>query len=233
MDAIRNITGQVSGYNAASATSRNFAGASGAFVVKGAGDATSPTNQATYVSGFGTLGFNASEAPGVLVSNENRMLNVTGCWVIKLAGSAFNEGQINALELATQITLLATRVTSLEGHQKFTYLYPGGSAVAPANLGLSQRIVLDNPFPGRKVNFRCEVQFGGIWGSAGFGSNAGTGYFSSGAIALPWGDNIVVWSGGSFVIHAAPVTANSFPSASSITSAPYRVVVWTIDGLGA
>ncbi|UNK25272.1 prophage tail fiber N-terminal domain-containing protein [Yersinia intermedia] len=233
MDAIRNITGQVSGYNAASATSRNFAGASGAFVVKGAGDATSPTNQATYVSGFGTLGFNASEAPGVLVSNENRMLNVTGCWVIKLAGSAFNEGQINALELATQITLLATRVTSLEGHQKFTYLYPGGSAAAPATLGLSQRIVLDNPFTGRKIDYRCEVQFGGIWGVAGYGSNVGSGTFSAGALAIPWGDNIVIWSGASFVLHVANMTANSFPSASSITSAPYRVVVWTIDGLGA
>lgn len=54
------IIGQVSGYNAASATSRNFAGASDAFMVKGADDATSPTNQAIYVSGFGIFGFNAS-----------------------------------------------------------------------------------------------------------------------------------------------------------------------------
>ncbi|MFQ6287552.1 hypothetical protein ACLMPM_25400 [Yersinia enterocolitica] len=45
---------------------------------------------------------------------ETRMLNFTVCWVIKLAGSAFNEGQINALELATQITLLTTRITTLE-----------------------------------------------------------------------------------------------------------------------
>ncbi|HHJ0103591.1 TPA: phage tail protein [Yersinia enterocolitica] len=166
-------------------------------------------------------------------ASETRMLNATGCWVIKLAGAAFNEGQVNALELATQITLLATRVTSLEGHQKFTYLYPGGSAAAPATLGLSQRIVLDNPFTGRKIDYRCEVQFGGIWGVAGYGSNVGSGTFSAGALAIPWGDNIVIWSGASFVLHVANMTANSFPSASSITSAPYRVVVWTIDGLGA
>ncbi|MFQ6256859.1 prophage tail fiber N-terminal domain-containing protein, partial [Yersinia enterocolitica] len=43
------------------------------------------------------------------VAAETRMLNATGCYVILLAGTAFNEGQINALELATQITLLTTR----------------------------------------------------------------------------------------------------------------------------
>lgn len=226
MDAIRNITGAVG--LVPSYLSTEGYGALG--FSQDLGNRLYVASSGNYAS-MRNIGFDASKV--VPIADENRMLNATGCYVIKLAGSSFNEGQVNALELATQITLLATRVTSLEGHQKFTYLYPGGSAVAPATLGLSQRIVLDNPFPGRKVNFRCEVQFGGIWGSAGFGSNAGSGNFSSGAIAIPWGDNIVVWSGGSFVIHATPVTANSFPSASSITSAPYRVVVWTIDGLGA
>jgi hypothetical protein len=226
MDAIRNITGAVG--LVPSYLSAEGYGALG--FSQDLGNRLYVASSGNYAS-MRNIGFDASKV--VPIADENRMLNATGCYVIKLAGSSFNEGQVNALELATQITLLATRVTSLEGHQKFTYLYPGGSAVAPATLGLSQRIVLDNPFPGRKVNFRCEVQFGGIWGSAGFGSNAGSGNFSSGAIAIPWGDNIVVWSGGSFVIHATPVTANSFPSASSITSAPYRVVVWTIDGLGA
>ncbi|HDL8286553.1 TPA: prophage tail fiber N-terminal domain-containing protein [Yersinia enterocolitica] len=167
------------------------------------------------------------------VAAETRMLNATGCYVILLAGTAFNEGQINALELATEITLLSTRIATLESHQEFTYLYPGGSAVAPATLGLSQRIVLDNPFIGRKIDYRCEVQFGGIWGVAGFGSNVGSGSVSVGALAIPWGDNIVVWSGNAWVAHVAAMTANSFPSASTLTSAPYRVAVWTIDGLGA
>ncbi|HDL7460349.1 TPA: prophage tail fiber N-terminal domain-containing protein [Yersinia enterocolitica] len=45
---------------------------------------------------------------------ETRMLNATGCYVIKLAGAAFNEGQINALELATEITQLTSRMTTLE-----------------------------------------------------------------------------------------------------------------------
>lgn len=64
------------------------------------------------------------------------------------------------------------------------------------------------------------------------GSNVGSGSVSVGALAIPWGDNIVVWSGNTWVAHVAAMTANSFPSASTITSAPYRVAVWTIDGLG-
>lgn len=47
-------------------------------------------------------------------AEETRMLNFTGVWVIKLAGSALNQGQINALELASQITLLTSRITTLE-----------------------------------------------------------------------------------------------------------------------
>lgn len=114
MDAMRNIVGRVSGYSAASSVSRNFAGATGAFVVNGPGDAAAPAHQTTYVNGFGVLGFDASASPNVLTAEENRVLSVTTCWVIKLAGSAFNEGQVNALELASQITLLTTRIETLE-----------------------------------------------------------------------------------------------------------------------
>ncbi|MGK4477533.1 phage tail protein [Yersinia enterocolitica] len=228
MDAARNITGSFE-FSSSTGLVLDISTLGGAFV-KGTTNKAAGTNAQTI--GAKDLLFDASKSPGFLVADENRVLSVTTCWVIKLAGAAFNEGQINALELATQITLLSTRIATLESHQKFTYLYPGGSAVAPATLGLSQRIVLDNPFIGRKIDYRCEVQFGGIWGVAGFGSNVGSGSVSVGALAIPWGDNIVVWSGNTWVAHVAAMTANSFPSASTITSAPYRVAVWTIDGLG-
>ncbi|HDM8089286.1 TPA: phage tail protein [Yersinia enterocolitica] len=228
MDAARNITGSFE-FSPSTGLVLDISTLGGAFV-KGTTNKAAGTNAQTI--GAKDLLFDASKSPGFLVADENRVLSVTTCWVIKLAGAAFNEGQINALELATQITLLSTRIATLESHQKFTYLYPGGSAVAPATLGLSQRIVLDNPFIGRKIDYRCEVQFGGIWGVAGFGSNVGSGSVSVGALAIPWGDNIVVWSGNTWVAHVAAMTANSFPSASTITSAPYRVAVWTIDGLG-
>ncbi|ENE9913684.1 TPA: phage tail protein [Yersinia enterocolitica] len=228
MDAARNITGSFE-FSPSTGLVLDISTLGGAFV-KGTTNKAAGTNAQTI--GAKDLLFDASKSPGFLVADENRVLSVTTCWVIKLAGAAFNEGQINALELATQITLLSTRIATLESHQKFTYLYPGGSAVAPATLELSQRIVLDNPFIGRKIDYRCEVQFGGIWGVAGFGSNVGSGSVSVGALAIPWGDNIVVWSGNTWVAHVAAMTANSFPSASTITSAPYRVAVWTIDGLG-
>ncbi|EPS8493931.1 phage tail protein [Yersinia enterocolitica] len=48
------------------------------------------------------------------VAKETRMVNFTGVWVIKLAGGAMNTGQINALELATQITTLNSKVGVLE-----------------------------------------------------------------------------------------------------------------------
>ncbi|UYJ86909.1 phage tail protein [Yersinia enterocolitica] len=206
MDAARNITGSFE-FSPSTGLVLDISTLGGAFV-KGTTNKAAGTNAQTI--GAKDLLFDASKSPGFLVADENRVLSVTTCWVIKLAGAAFNEGQINALELATQITLLSTRIATLESHQKFTYLYPGGSAVAPATLGLSQRIVLDNPFIGRKIDYRCEVQFGGIWGVAGFGSNVGSGSVSVGALAIPWGDNIVVWSGNTWVAHVAAMTANSF-----------------------
>ncbi|HHH2002748.1 TPA: phage tail protein [Yersinia enterocolitica] len=164
MDAARNITGSFE-FSPSTGLVLDISTLGGAFV-KGTTNKAAGTNAQTI--GAKDLLFDASKSPGFLVADENRVLSVTTCWVIKLAGAAFNEGQINALELATQITLLSTRIATLESHQKFTYLYPGGSAVAPATLGLSQRIVLDNPFIGRKIDYRCEVQFGGIWGVAGW-----------------------------------------------------------------
>lgn len=116
-DAIRNIIGGAAnnlneqawlGWGTGASTT------SGAFVGTGSTGTFIP-NPGTYTTN-GTQGnvltFNASRA--VPTANENRMLNFTVCWVIKLAGSAFNEGQINALELATQITSLNSKVGILE-----------------------------------------------------------------------------------------------------------------------
>lgn len=63
---------------------------------------------------LGELGVSFDSALVSPTAIENRPVNATGCYIIKLAGSALNEGQINALELATQITQLASRTTTLE-----------------------------------------------------------------------------------------------------------------------
>lgn len=59
---------------------------------------------------IGYTGLTVNSVGGV----ESRPNNATGCWVIKLAGAALNSGQVNALMLASQITLLTTRTETLE-----------------------------------------------------------------------------------------------------------------------
>lgn len=49
------------------------------------------------------------------VSTENRPLNVTGCWVIKLYGAVVNTGSADAAQLASDYANLASRTTALEG----------------------------------------------------------------------------------------------------------------------
>ncbi|HEN3614736.1 TPA: prophage tail fiber N-terminal domain-containing protein [Yersinia enterocolitica] len=113
-DAIRNITGAFSSdlggrvWLGATATSGVFSSAS-----------SQPSNifqpnDGTFsrVTANGSFTIDASRQ--VPTANENRMVNFTGVWVIKLAGGALNEGQINALELATQITALSSRLGILE-----------------------------------------------------------------------------------------------------------------------
>ncbi|MEQ9721288.1 prophage tail fiber N-terminal domain-containing protein [Yersinia alsatica] len=124
-------------------------------------------------------------------------------------------------------TLQLTIANLLKKHPQFIYLFPGGTKTAPGILRTSQFIIIKNPFPGRTIACRCEVRYGGIWGSAGL---APTHPYYSGARARPRGDNIIIWSGNSRVIHDARFTASSFLSAKDITSVPYRVAVWTIDG---
>ncbi|EKN5920714.1 TPA: prophage tail fiber N-terminal domain-containing protein [Yersinia enterocolitica] len=118
MDAIRNITGRIGINNTVGlvdgAAGTASAAASGAlYQNKERTTLTGGAPGGTYANAA-DVGFDASKASGVLVSDENRMLNATGCYVILLAGTAFNEGQINALELATEITLLTSRMTTLE-----------------------------------------------------------------------------------------------------------------------
>ncbi|HHH1341528.1 TPA: phage tail protein, partial [Yersinia enterocolitica] len=180
------------------------------------------------------VGFDASKAIGVLVSDENRMLNATGCWVIKLAGAAFNEGQINALELATEITLLATRVTTLEAHQKFVILYPEGTEAAPATLGVNQRKTIANPFPGRRITAIVEIFLSGKWGATTWIFN-GSNNTSSGALAHTIGptgtdESIIVQTANFTIYTVSTIEGNPFGITSgSAASAPFRVRVSTED----
>ncbi|HHH1141510.1 phage tail protein [Yersinia enterocolitica] len=227
MDAIREITGRFSVYTTTGADETAGVFSQADSTLTGGNAASAGGKRPMYT-------FRASQAPGVLVAEENRMLNATGCYVIKLAGAAFNEGQINALELATEITLLTTRVTTLEAHQKFVILYPEGTEAAPATLGINQRKTIANPFPGRRISVVLEVLYLGNWGATTWLYNSSTA-LSSGALAHALGvtakdDNIIVQTAVQTLYTVSAYDGNPFgiPTGSSAT-APFRIRVSTED----
>lgn len=226
MDAARNITGSFE-FSPSTGLVLDISTLGGAFV-KGTTNKAAGTNAQTI--GAKDLLFDASKSPGFLVADENRVLSVTTCWVIKLAGAAFNEGQINALELATQITLLATRVTTLETHQKIAVLYPGGTAAVPGTIAANQVISVTNPFPGRLVAVRAEVYYN-AWGEAGWDGNTGSGSpVTYGVKAVSKNADIAVVSGTAAPMGQSNLLGNALGlAANTINPIAYRVIIWTID----
>lgn len=112
--------------------------------------------------------------------------------------------------------------------QLITTLYPSGSAGSPPSIGINQRIDVANPFPGRNINFRVEILSGGIWGDPGFGSNIGSGSQSFGVVARDYNGAITIVSGVTAVGIYSNMIGNGFNSSAGITTAQYRVIVWTI-----
>lgn len=106
-DAIRNITGSVVLSGAKLVGTGAFTGAFKSF------GATNQLSQT--VTQTGTVeGFSFSAGDSVPTAPENRVLNVTGCYIIRVAGVASNSGSIDALQLHTDLTALTSRVTTLE-----------------------------------------------------------------------------------------------------------------------
>ncbi|HDL7604549.1 TPA: prophage tail fiber N-terminal domain-containing protein [Yersinia enterocolitica] len=110
--------------------------------------------------------------------------------------------------------------------RSFIYLYPGGTERHPPRLRPAQRIIVDNPFPGREIAFRCEVRLDRVWGIAGYLAGSD---FSTGALAMPQGGKILIWTGSDSLIYTTKHIAHSFPDIRRRISAPYRVAVWSID----
>ncbi|EOX5554504.1 prophage tail fiber N-terminal domain-containing protein [Yersinia enterocolitica] len=232
MDAIRNITGAFDYSNTANMIDNAPANKiiSGAF--KPTNNPTSKVNftGTAYALGSG-VSFDASQAPGVLVAEENRMLNATGCYVILLAGTAFNEGQINALELATQITLLASRVTTLEARHRYIILYPGGTSSSPSTLAANSIIDVANPFAGREIIAIPEILISGQWGEAppivGANSAASIAY---GVDASRYNGAIRIQSALTGILgQYSACGGGPFRQSAVVLSAQYRLVVSTID----
>ncbi|HGI5197035.1 TPA: hypothetical protein ACJS4R_002245 [Yersinia enterocolitica] len=109
-------------------------------------------------------------------------------------------------------------------------LYPGGSAGSPPSISINQRIEVANPLPGRNINLRVEILSGGKWGDPGFGSNIGSGSQSQsfGVVARDYNGAITIVSGLTAVGIHSNMLGNGFSSNAGITTAQYRVIVWTI-----
>lgn len=101
-DAIRNITGV--GAKIVGSTP------SGAFSYESTSNGPSGSGPST------TLNFDASRV--VPTAAENRPLNVTGCWIIKMGGGVINPGSIDAAAVSSSYAALVSRVEALEVRQR-------------------------------------------------------------------------------------------------------------------
>lgn len=171
----------------------------------------------------------------VPTANENRMINLTGVWVIQLANGALNAGQINALELASQITLLASRVSSLESRQKFAFHYMDGTAATWANIGANVRKNYANPFPGRRFNVVAQLYAGPGWGETGWviGQSSGMAFGVKASVlnttvAGEFGSIIVQTGDGGLAVPASK-SGSSFGETGNILTGYVRLFCWTID----
>lgn len=154
-DALQNITGESSTFPTGGTAPTS---ASGAFRTNGrAGVPTGIAGGGAW--GTASVDFDASRV--ARTAAETRTLNVTGCYIIKLAGTVVGEGLLDASKLALDMANLEAR---LERQQGVAIVYPnGGTEAAPAKLLASNRHIVDNPFPGQRVSCQLEVLIGGVW----------------------------------------------------------------------
>ncbi|WP_236208313.1 hypothetical protein [Pseudomonas tohonis] len=101
-DAIRNITGAGAKIIGSAPT--------GAFGFESIGSSPTGTSSGTLLS------FDASRV--VPTASENRPLNVTGCWIVRMGGGIANPGSIDAAALSTTYATLVTRVEALEARPR-------------------------------------------------------------------------------------------------------------------
>lgn len=202
-DAIRNITGSHMHCRIDSMDS-----ATGAFArsddLAWNGWVTQPvaTNPARNMS------FDASLV--VPTAEENRMVNVAGCWAIRLFGAVQNTGSADAAALATAIAGLSSRAATLDGRvaalevRKLTCLVnavgtgaPHETVVAqlPTSVAINSRYVLPNPFGiNTPVICRAEILLNGVWTDPSFIFNSLAGGYGTMATYVQ-GIGVVVQTG--------------------------------------
>ena len=115
-----------------------------------------------------------------------------------------------------------------------TVWYPEGTDEQPETIGINQRIVIQNPYPGKKLHLVTQICFNEVWSDPGFVLEGMYGYgvkatqrqgneideiiIQSGSIQLIAGSNL---SGAGF----SPEDYNGIDA----TRAPYRVIITCLD----
>lgn len=161
-------------------------------------------------------------------ATENRPLNATGCWVVKLFGAVINAGSVDAAQLASDHSALSA---AFQTQIAFTILYPNeGNAAAPAPLAANARYVLPNPFPGSHLICEAQLMYGDGWASTGWFTDGTGGGRSFGTRASQLnGGNVVVRTG----THGVSPSVDGGGAASSsyvVSPVQSRVLVWRVKG---
>ena len=186
---------------------------------------------------YGEMGFKASLA--VPTAPENRMVNISGCWGIKLFGAVINESNVDATYLAAEVANLTAKVNSIIAQlgvkREVCLVNALGTGIdneiveplITPTITNGARIVLPNPF-GNDTPVECEVQIkvGVDWGDPCFIYSTGGTPGGYGVKASYFqGKGIIVQAGGNALSGSSRDTGNPFNMVGTVTSAPYRVIV--------
>lgn len=230
-DTIRNITALCS---ATGGNEPKFGSMSGAFA---------PISTVNYYSKtadtFGTStradGFSFDASRVVPVGPENRMVNLGGCWAVRLFGAVQNVGFTDAAALATVVAALTSRITTLETRKSTCLVNTVGTGAPhetvvsqlPAAVTKGSRYVLPNPFGNNvPVDCKAEIFANGRWGETGW-IYTQSGYGTKALYSQ--GEGIVIVTGSGYVCGGGNDAGNNLNVQSAMTSAPCRVFVRKLE----
>lgn len=233
-DAIRNIVGSINHANNHPSgnfgfVNKTYGAASGAMKL-GASSANSIQGLAGE-PGY-AIEFDASRT--VPTADENRVKTAYGVMTVRIFTEAANASSVDAATLATQLAVVDAKAQALDAATGFTILYPnGGTAAAPANVSVSTRYVIANPFPGSYVMCVPQVLWNGIWADPGWDGNTGTGGQAAGVRAGVANTDVIVQTANQALLVASIHGGNLHavpPGTVVSTPLPCRVLCWKLKG---
>ncbi|EMH4752448.1 hypothetical protein DVQ23_11685 [Yersinia enterocolitica] len=172
-----------------------------------------------------------SDLGNLLLKITNNLSEIKDAGPAAVAQTLLNLGLGDAAKLgvATDAEVIAGLVgkaitaATLKSRFASVVLYPSGTEAVPPTLTAGQRIVIDNPFPGRPVSAEVEVFANGIWDSPNIMvAPQGNGGPSAGAKAkyLFDSDKIVIQTAGNGVLYLSIYSgsAHNFLSGGDVFS---------------